>query len=232
MNIHNLKPVEYYIQRNGVRLLGYGQAGCAKTPTIATAPRPVLLACEPGLASLKGSGVPTYFVNDADQADDFIKWITSSKEASNFDTVCIDSYTKLMEMYLERARNKYTNLQKAYGILEDDGRKTTNSLFWMEQKHLYIIGQIGKMSEDEGEILCPVFPGQALNRYIPHLFEQIGYFSRHNVPGCLKPVLGIRFQGTPGIRARDRSLRLAEVEWPDTPEGLPNLSRIFAKAMS
>lgn len=228
----NIKPVEYYIQKNGVRLLGYGQAGCCKTPTTATAPRPLLLSCEPGLASLKGTNTPTWVVNNANEADEFIRWINESKESSNYDTLAVDSYNKLMEMYLTRAKNKHSNLMKAYGILEDDGRRVTDALFYLQQKHLYIIGQLGKMQEDDAEVICPVFPGQALNRYIPHLFDQLGYFSRHIVPGCLEPVIGIRFHGTPGIRARDRSLKLDKIEWPDTPTGLPNLTRIFAKAMS
>lgn len=231
MNAKDIRPVEYFIARDGAKMIGYGGAGCGKTPTCATAPRPLYFAIEPGRRSLLGSKIPTILCDTAERVDDALKWATESSEAKNYDTFCIDSFDRMMELFLLRAKSRNANLMKAYGVLEDQGRAAVDKLFYMPQKHIYAICQLGSIEENEQQITCPTLPGKALNKYVPHLFDQIGYFSRMSATGYPVDMITIRFQGTHSIRARDRTGLLAEVEWPDIPNGLPNLTRIFNKLM-
>src|SRR5437899_1886908 len=105
MNLSNLRPANDFAQQYGVKALVYGAPGSGKTPIVNTAPRPLLLACEPGLLSMRGSTVPTYpgFTNDA--IDDFFAWFFNSNDVKNFDTLAIDSTSQMADTYLQAALN-------------------------------------------------------------------------------------------------------------------------------
>ena len=238
MRAADLRTADQLYKRQGVRMLVYGKAGSGKTPMIQSAPRPVLLATEVGTTSLRGSNVPICEARTADAVDEFFKWFFESNESKSFDTVCIDSYTRLMELFLERALVKTRGAKiPAYGILETDGNILNYKLFNMVDKHAYLIAQLGKLGEEDPS-MAPAFPGKALNRSIPHLFDQLGYISKIVVGGVPEGVSALRFRETPAVQARDRSMRLDELEYPNDAQGnpcavgFPNLSRIFAKVMS
>ena len=80
MNINDLKPANEHAKQYGVKALIFGPPGSAKTPTINTCIRPVLLACEPGLLSMKGSNVPTFQAYTPEAIGDFFKWFFNSNE--------------------------------------------------------------------------------------------------------------------------------------------------------
>jgi hypothetical protein len=61
MDIRSLRPARDFAVQYGVKAIVYGPPGSGKTPVINTAPRPVMLVCEPGLLSMRTSTVPTFF---------------------------------------------------------------------------------------------------------------------------------------------------------------------------
>src|SRR5258708_31296058 len=73
MNIKDLKPANEHAQNFGVKAIIFGPAGCGKTPILNTAPRPVLLATEAGLLSMRGSTIPTYEAYTSQRIDEFFK---------------------------------------------------------------------------------------------------------------------------------------------------------------
>ena len=103
MNLSSLKPASEFAKNYGVKAIVYGSAGSGKTPIINTCPNPVLLACEPGLLSLRGSKVPTWEAYSADKVDEFFEWFFKSNETKKFDTLAIDSISQMAELYLQKA---------------------------------------------------------------------------------------------------------------------------------
>ncbi len=224
MNILDLQPADSLARTLGVKALVYSDPGVGKTPVINTAPRPVLLACEPGLRSMAGSQVPTYEGYTVERAVDFLRWATGSAEATNFDTLCIDSVSQFAELILEHEMNRHKDGRAAYRELSKTVYGWLNALYFMKQKHIYLVAK--KTVAEEGTIkkARPYFPGQDLNVKVPHLFDEILHMERVINPqdGKMRPMF--RTLGNDTLLARDRSGRLAEFEHPD-------LNYLFGKAM-
>jgi hypothetical protein len=226
MNIQNLKPASELAQRFGVKALAYGPPGTGKTPLVKTAPRPVLCVVEPGMLSMRDAvNIPAWDAYTPERLDEFFKWLFESKEATNFDTVGIDSVSQMAELILTQELNRNKDGRKAYGEMSRRVMDIINKLYYFPQKHIYLIGKQVVADENGVASKRPYFPGQDLNVKIPHLYDEILHIAEANIPGMVKPVIAIRAQPTFGIMARDRSGRLAELE-------PPNLGELFKKCMS
>lgn len=225
MNANDLKPVSTLAMRFGVKALAYGGPGTGKTPMINTAPRPVLCVVEPGMLSMRGSNVPAFEAYTPALIGEFFKWLFNSAEAKNFDTVGIDSISQLAEIILNEELSKNKDGRKAYGEMSRRVMDIVNGLYYMPQKHVYLIGKQAVVDESGVQRKKPYFPGQDLNVKIPHMYDEILHVGLVNAPGQAKPLIGLRTCESFDIMARDRSGRLSEIEAPD-------LSALFSKAMS
>lgn len=225
MNIAQLKPASQLAGRFGVKALIYGGPGSGKTPMMNTAPRPVACVTEPGMLSMRTSNIPAWEAYDDNKIDEFLKWLHESKEASQFDTVCFDSVSQMAEIYLIKEVNRNKDGRKAYGELSRTMMEILTKLYYMPNKHIYLICK--QTHSEEGGInkRKPYFPGQDLNVKVPHLFDEILHIGLTQVPGIVQPTRAIRTVETFDITARDRSGKLAELEPPD-------LGHIFNKIMS
>lgn len=223
----DLKPAGTLARKYGVKALIYGKPGGGKTPVINTAPRPVLMACEPGLLSMRDSLVPTWEAYTPGRIKEFFDWLTGSAEARNFDTVGIDSVSQMAEIVVEQMLDKYSHGLKAYGEMARQIMEWMNVLFYMEQKHTYLICKMGTVDFGQGSGLTvrPYFPGQDLNVRIPHLYDEILYLGKLRVPGVMNEVQAFQTSEAGGIFARDRSGRLSLFE-------PPNFGAIVSKAMA
>ena len=226
MQMNQLKPASELAQRFGVKALVYGGPGMGKTPIIKTAPRPVLCVVEPGMLSMRdATNIPAWDAYTPERIDEFFKWLFTSAEAKNFDTVGIDSISQLAEIILTQELNRNKDGRKAYGEMSRRVMEIVNALYYLPNKHIYLIGKQSTGDENGVATKRPYFPGQDLNVKIPHLYDEILHLGEVNVPGQPKPVVGFRCLPTFGIMARDRSGRLNEIE-------PPNLDAIFKKCMS
>lgn len=222
----------------GVKGIFYGPPGSGKTPLIQTAPRPILLVCEPGMLSMRGTNIAAFHAPTSAKIAEFFEWLFRSREADQFDTVGIDSASELAEIVLreEFARNK--DGRKAYGEMSKRCIEWFDILYHMPRKHAYIIC---KQSFDESVSTSflggipqlttskrakPYFPGQDLPMKVSHRYDLIAQVVKGNIPGVTTgPLLHFRCKETDNITARDRSGKLEEFEEP-------NLTKLFAKAMS
>lgn len=220
MNLSSLRPATDYAQNYGVKAIIYGPAGSGKTPIINTAPRPVLLACEPGLLSMRGSKVPTFIGATAKAIDEFFDWLFSSADVKNFDTVAIDSISQLCEIYLEEAlsgRSKggsKVHGLAAYGAMATDVLKHIDRLYLMQYKHAYLIAKLDSVQGAINNYVRPYYPGRQLPVMMPHKYDQILHLDIHNVPG-VGQVRSFQCQSTIDVMARDRTGRLDMFEQPD-----------------
>jgi hypothetical protein len=210
MNLSDLKPASTYANMSGLKAIVYGPPGSGKTPVFNTATRPLLLACEPGLLSMRGSQVPTFQAHTPEALDDFFKWLFSSAETKNFDTVGVDSVSQLADVYLQAALKKHKHGLQAYGEMAEKVMDILRPLFFLKEKHCYLICK----QTIEAGVMKPYFLGKQLPTEVPHLYDAILHLGLHNVPQ-VGQVQSFQTKQSYDILARDRSGRLAEFEQPD-----------------
>src|SRR6185312_5451567 len=175
-----------------------------------TAPRPVLLACEPGLLSMRGSMVPTCQAFTPEAIDDFFKWFFNSAETKNYDTLAVDSISQMADTYLQKALKIQKHGLKAYGDMATAVMDHLRPLFYTQHKHTYLIAKEGIF---EG-VRRPYFPGNQLNVDVPHMYDFILHLGIQNVP-AMGQVKAFRCNETIDVLARHRTGNLNEFEPPD-----------------
>jgi len=221
MNERDLKPAGQLASFYGVKSLVYGAPGVGKTPVINTAPRPVMLVCEPGLLSMRGSNVPAFEAYTAPKIREFFVWLHTSAEAKKYDTFCWDSISHGAEIILSEKLKLFSHGLKAYGEMATEINEIADKLYFMPQKHIYLVAKRALVAAK----YQPFFPGNDLNIKIPHKYDDILYMALSQIPGMVAPTVCFRTKETFEFMARNRSGKLDEYEEP-------NLTKMFAKAMS
>lgn len=239
MKMSDLRPAGHFAEQYGAKMVVYGGPGMGKTPLINTAPRPLLIAHEPGLLSMRGSNVPTITAFDMKTARDVYAWLFNSNEVGNFDTICIDSGSEFAEISLSEAKAKSKDGRKHYGIVFDDVMPVFRSLYYMKNKHVYLISKLGsvengkKATQDNGVFSVetvmqkqPLYPGNAVPASLKHLYDYVLFMDWYTPPGYTRPVKAFFTQPCDEYMARDRSGNLAPVEPAD------NLTSLINKMMA
>lgn len=228
ISMQEFRPASEFAKKHGVKSIVHGPPGSGKTPIFNTAPRPMLISIEPGLMSMRHSTVPTFKADTPKRIDEIFEWLFGSQERYNFDTFGIDSGSEIANTYLEeqlsgssKAGNKVHG-EAAYGEMARKTMGHMRKLYFLERAHTYIICQQGTTPQGK---LIPGFPGRALEKDVPHLYDVIlalGWFSIPGVQGMQK---AFKTFGQNDLLARDRSGMLNEYEPCD-------LTALFAKVMS
>jgi len=233
MDIRDLKAAGEHAQNFGVKAIVYGPAGTGKTPILNSAPRPVLLATEAGLLSMRGSTIPTYEAYTSQRVDEFFKWFFNSTETKNFDTLGIDSGSQIADIYLQAAlagTSKQGNKKHgmaAYGEMATNTMEHLRTLYYTRYKHVYMICKEEIADVDYQSLRRPYFPGKVLPIDVPHLYDFIIRLGRYqNVPGA-PPGEQLAFQcvGNMNVLARNRTGNLNEYE-------PPHFGRLVERAMT
>lgn len=223
-NINSLREAGQLVQHFGVKILFYGPPGTSKTPQVNTLPNPILLCIEPGLRSMVGSKVPTALCDTPAKIDDFMKWLKGSNEAKRFDTVAVDSVSQMAERYLEKAEAENAHGMAAYGDMAEMTFAHLSDLFYLQNKHIYLIAKEDIVQVGNTQKRRPYFPGKELNTKVPHLYDAVWRIGVEQIPGY-GANLCIRTRESYECIARDRSGKLAELE-------PPNVGNLIAKIMS
>jgi len=225
MQTSDLRQAQDFAKNYGVKSVTYGPPGTGKTPVVNSAPRPVLLAVEPGLLSMRGSTVPTYVAPTWAKIQEFFTWFHSSNDVRNFDTLAVDSVSQICEIYLRDNPGKHSHGLKLYGAMAEAVGDILHKLYYMPNKHMYIIAkQEIEQTEAGAGKKRPYFPGNELKVKTPHLFDAILHLDYHVVPG-VGPARAFHCHSAFDAVCRDRTGNLAEYE-------PPNLTALFAKCMT
>lgn len=216
MNLQSLRPAGEFAKIYGCKAIIYGPPGSSKTPLINTCPRPILLATETGLLSMKGSAVPTFQAHTPQAIDEFFKWFFHSNESKNFDTLAIDSAPQMADIYLQAAMNgtsksgKKVHGKAAYGEMAVAVMDHLRPLYYLQEKHAYVICK----ETHDGTKYRPYFPGQQLNVDVPHLYDFILHLGIKNVPS-VGQVKAFQCNESYDVLARNRTGNLLDYEQPD-----------------
>lgn len=214
LNLASLKPASEFALKYGVKAVIFGPPGSGKTPTLDTAPRPVLCCVEPGMLSMRHSKVPTWGAFGVKEIEEFKNWVCGgSAELKNFDTIGIDSISFMAEIYLQDAQKNVKHGLQAYGDMATKTMDFLRKLYFMPEKHLYLIAKQEIINENGLIIRRPYFPGKQLPIDVPHLFDEVLYLNLANIPN-IGTVRAFRCQQNMEIMCRDRTGMLAEYEEP------------------
>lgn len=211
----------------GIKILVYGQAGHGKTTLCATAPRPVIISAEAGLLSLARYSIPVAEINSLADLREMYQWVTTSAEANNFDTICLDSVSEIAEKLLANAKKTVKDPRQAYGLLIDEMSDTIRAFRDLRGKHVYFTAkQEWIKDETTGKTMFgPTMPGQKMGQALPYFFDEVFCLRIGMTPDQKSSYRYLQTQPDFQYTAKDRSGRLELMEPPD-------LNHVFGKMLA
>jgi hypothetical protein len=224
----------------GIKVLGWSESGVGKTVLCATAPRPLVVSAESGLLSLRkanleklfGVGnphitydIPVLHVTTVQDLTDIYAWLTQAKEASYFDTVCLDSLSEIGEQVLNNAKRQVKDPRQAYGELIEKMEHLVRVYRDLPNKHVYMAAKAEPMKDELTGIVTygPSMPGAKLGPKLPYFFDEVFKL------GVNKDAQGNPFRYLQTVKdlqnvCKDRSGALDAME-------PPNLAHVFNKIL-
>lgn len=159
---------------NGVKLLVYGQAGAGKTSLIPTLPKPVVLSAEGGLLSIQDADVPYIEVSSMSALQEAYKWLTSSAEAAEFQSVALDSISEIAEVCLNAEKKASKDPRQAYGAMQEQMTDIIRAFRDLPGKHVYMSAKLEKSQDEMGRMLySPSMPGNKTGQALPYFFDEV-----------------------------------------------------------
>lgn len=214
----------------GVKILCYGEAGVGKTVLLATLPRPVLISAESGTLSLdvnnldrvwQPTGQPyardviTFVISTLQDLEDAYNWCIHPDMQQHFDSIAVDSISEVAEKILAHFKPLNKDPRKAYGEMQDEVLLLIKKFRDIPGKHVYMSAKMGSDKDEQtgAKYFGPSMPGQKLGPQLPYLFDEL--FRYTTVPdGQGGKTRVLQTAPDPSYTAKDRSGRLAELEYP------------------
>jgi phage nucleotide-binding protein len=162
------------LSANGVKMLVYGASGAGKTTSIATLPAPVILSAEGGLLSLAGADIPFIEITSMNDLMEAYTWLTSSPEASGFESVALDSISEIAEVCLNTEKKATKDPRQAYGAMQEQMTDLIRAFRDLPGKHVLMTAKVEKSQDEMGRMLyAPSMPGQKLGQQLPYFFDEV-----------------------------------------------------------
>lgn len=207
---------------NGVKMLVYGKAGRGKTTLCATCPAPIILSAESGLLALSNYNLPYAEIRTVDDLTEAFNWAQSSKEARQFQTICIDSISEIGEVVLANAKaqkvnGKLIDPRQAYGLLIDQMSTTIRAFRDLPGFHVYVSAKQEMIKDEQTGITLngPSMPGTKLGPALPYHFDEVFHLDIGRDQATQKDYRFLRTQPDFQNDAKDRSGKLDAIEFPD-----------------
>lgn len=212
--------------RNGVKCAVYGKAGRGKTMLCATAPGPIIISAEGGLLSLGRYRLPFIEIKTVSDLTNAHLWAMQSREARQFQTICIDSISEVAETVLANAKTQVKDPRQAYGELIDQMTNVIRAFRDLQGFNVVMTAKQEYVKDEQSGIVMngPSLPGKSLTKDFPYFFDELFQIDIGKMPDNTEYRF-LRTQPDFNNEAKDRSGRLAPVEEP-------NLTKIFQKINS
>jgi phage nucleotide-binding protein len=157
-----------------VKLLVYGQAGAGKTSLIPTLPKPVILSAEGGLLSIADTNLPFIEITSMQELQEAYKWLTSSVEAAEFESVALDSISEIAEVVLNAEKKINKDPRAAYGAMQEQMADVIRGFRDLPGKHVYMSAKLEKTQDEMGRVLyAPSMPGNKTGQSLPYFFDEV-----------------------------------------------------------
>lgn len=210
----------------GVKCMVYGGSGAGKTRLCSTAPAPLILSAEAGLLSLRKFSIPAIEITTMAELMEAYTWITRSQEASQFQTVCLDSLSEMAEVLLANLiKTKGQNdPRKAFGELIPQMSEMIRAFRDIQGKNVYMSVKMEYDKDEEtGRMMyIPSMPGKKLGPQLPYFFDEVYYLGVSKPDAQGNSYRYLQTQMDIQHIAKTRGENLAAFEQPD-------LSAVFRK---
>lgn len=226
-----------YTENVGIKALVYGQAGMGKTVLLATAPKPLVIAVEAGMLSLRRKNLerlfgvntpgitydmPAIVVNDLESLNQAYEFCARNPQSATFDTFGLDSLSEIAEVVLNAAKRTVKDPRQAYGELLEKMETLIRSFIALPKN----VVMISKMEPHKDELTGiirygPMMPGAKLGPKIPYMFDEVLRMGVNKDPQN-REYRFVQTQPDLQFEAKDRSGALAAIE-------PPHLAHIFSK---
>lgn len=219
MQLQNTKDIGV---RNGVKIIVYGKAGMGKTVLCSTCPTPVIFSAESGLLSLAWGNFPFVQIKTLADLRDAYRWASTSSEARQFQTICLDSISEIAEVVLVASKAKVKDGRLAYGDMIDQMHTIIKEFRDLPGKHVYMSAKQERFKTDAGQLINqPMMPGSKLGQAMPYFPDEVFQLDiAQDAQG--KDYRYLRTQPDFANDAKDRSGKLDPIEEP-------HLGKIIAK---
>lgn len=225
---------------NGVKVLAYGPAGIGKTVLCATAPKPVILSAESGLLSLRQQNLerlfgvnnptitynaPVILIKTVDDLKDAHTWLTTTPEAQQFQSVCIDSISEIAEVVLNNAKKQVNDPRQAYGALIEQMEDVIRTFRDIPNKNIIMLAKMEPQKDGHTGVVTygPSLPGSKLGVAIPYFPDEV-FRLGINTDNPQQPFRFLQTQPCMQYQAKDRSGVLNPIEEP-------NFTKLFNKIL-
>ena len=159
---------------NGVKVLGYGQAGAGKTSLIKTLPSPIVLSAEGGLLSIQDADLPYIEISDMETLREAYTWLTKSDEAKGFQSVALDSISEIAEVVLNSEKKATKDPRQAYGAMQEQMADIIRAFRDLPGRHVYMSAKLEKTQDEMGRVLyAPSMPGNKTGQALPYFFDEV-----------------------------------------------------------
>lgn len=211
MQINNTK----HLANNGVKTLVFGGSGSGKTTLVSTAPAPIVLSAEAGLLSLRDFAIPYIEIRNLDDLAEAYAWAAESEEASQYQTVCLDSISEIAEVVLAAEKKRNKDVRQAYGAMQEVIADYVRKFRDLIGKHVYFSAKMEKTQDETGRLLyTPSMPGNKVGQLLPYYFDEVlALRVEHNENNETIRMLQCESDGT--WLAKDRSGKLDKWMEPD-----------------
>lgn len=219
-----IRSTENYGRAQGVKIVVYGPAGHGKTTLCATCPSPIILSAESGLLSLARYRLPFIEIKTIEDLQEAYRWVSSSSEARQFATICLDSISEIAEVVLSNAKKLNKDGRAAYGDLIERMTKVVKEFRDLQGFHVYMSAKVERVKDDTTGVIMsgPSMPGNKLGQAMPYFPDELFYLGIEGTGNNSYRYL--RTQPDFMITAKDRSGTLDPIEEP-------HLGKIIDKIM-
>ncbi len=202
---------------NGVKVMVSGPAGIGKTKLCATAPAPLIISAEAGLLSLSDVDIPVIEVKTVDDVMDAYQFVTESKEAEQFETICLDSVSEIAEVLLSTYKKEFKDPRAAYGTLNDDMSALIRSFRDLKGKHVYFSAKETKIVDDSSGLVSykGSMPGKTMLNSLPFFFDEVLSMGLGKLEDGTYYRYLQTFKDLQRVDNKDRSGKLGLIEKPD-----------------
>lgn len=202
------------VHASGIKMLVYGHAGAGKTSLIPTLPAPVVLSAEGGLLSINSADVPYIEINSMATLKEAYAWASESKEAAQFESVCLDSISEIAEVVLNYEKKNTKDPRQAYGAMQEQMTEIIRA-FRDLPRNVYMTAKLDKATDEQGRMLyAPSMPGNKTGQQLPYFFDEV-FALRVEKDAEGNAVRALMTQSDGLWLAKDRSGKLSAWEAPD-----------------
>lgn len=202
------------VAADGLKVLVYAGSGAGKTTLIGSLPSPIIISAEAGLLSLADYDIPFIEVTDMASLKEAYSFV-SSKEASKFQSVAIDSISEIAEVVLSAEKKIAKDVRQAYGQLQEQVTDLIRAFRDLSGKNVYMSAKMEKSQDEHGRMMYgPSMPGTKLGQQLPFYFDEV-FALRVEKDEEGKIVRMLQTEADPSYVAKDRSGKLDSWEQAD-----------------